>query len=178
MYAALLRGINVGGNKMIAMAELRAMVAKLGLANPVTLLQSGNLVFEAKSQATARLETLLEAETKKQLGVETTYFVRTAIEWREIIDANPFPAEAKNDPAHLLVKLDRVPPTPAAVKVLVASIVGRERVRVVGREWYVVYPDGVGASKLTTTKEGRIFGANGTSRNWNTTLKIAAALEG
>ena len=177
-YAALLRGINVGGNKMITMADLRDMVIEIGLKGPVTLLQSGNLVFEAKSQPTVKLETLLEAETKKRLGVETTYFVRTAVEWQLVIDANPFPAEAKRDPSHLLVKFDRVPPAAASVKSLIGSIVGREQVRVVGREWYVTYPDGIGTSKLTTTKEGRAFAASGTARNWNTILKVAAALEG
>jgi uncharacterized protein (DUF1697 family) len=176
MYAALLRGINVGGNKMVPMAELRDLAVRLGFTEPRTLLQSGNLVFEGRTQTTSKVEQILEQATKKHFGFDVTYIVRTAAEWNAVIAANPFPAEAKTDPAHLLVKFDREAPTSAAVKALQASIVGRERVGVVGREWYVVYPDGVGTSKLATTKEGRVFAASGTARNWNTVLKIGAVL--
>ena len=77
-YAALLRGINVGGNKKIAMAELRPMVESLGFSDAKTLLQSGNLVFTAKSQPRAKLEKTLEAATQKNLGVQCSYLVRHA----------------------------------------------------------------------------------------------------
>lgn len=176
-YAALLRGINVGGNKMIAMSDLRDLVARLGFGDPRTLLQSGNLVFESKARPTAKLEQILETATKKQLGVETVYFVRTADEWRRTIDANPFPAEAKSDPARLIVLFCREATTPASVKAVQSAIVGREVIRGVGREAFVVYPDGMGRSKLTNTILDRGLKTSCTARNWNTVLKIAAALD-
>src|SRR5690349_2460731 len=94
---ALLRGINVGGNTMVAMSDLRALAARLGLREPRTLLQSGNLVFDS-DKSPAQIEKLLEKELD---GVDV--FVRTAEEMANVVAGNPFPAEAKNDPARLVV---------------------------------------------------------------------------
>ena len=68
-----------------------------------TLLQSGNAVFRTTRSPAAGLERLLETETERRLGLRTEYHVRTAEEWRAVVAANPFPAEARDDPSHLLV---------------------------------------------------------------------------
>src|SRR5687767_13182954 len=98
-YIALLRGINVGGHKKVATAELREMLANLGFCDTKTLLQSGNAVFNAKNASEARLET----ETKSCLGVECDYILRTADELKTAIAANPHRDQAKRDPARLIV---------------------------------------------------------------------------
>ena len=59
---AFLRAVNVGGTAMIAMAELKALAEDIGLAEPKTLLQSGNLMFEAGGKTAAAIEKLLERE--------------------------------------------------------------------------------------------------------------------
>jgi uncharacterized protein (DUF1697 family) len=102
-HIALLRGINVGGHNRIAMADLRALVADLGFLDGTTLLQSGNLVFRCDRPAIAALERLLETETVKRLHVAADYIIRRAAEWKQIVARNPFPAEARNDPSHLVV---------------------------------------------------------------------------
>jgi uncharacterized protein (DUF1697 family) len=173
-HIALLRAVNVGGRNRVGMSELRALVAKLGLDGAQTLLQSGNLVFAGAGRPTAELEVLLEGATKKRFGVETDYFVRTAAEWDAVVAGNPFPAEAKRDPAHLLVMFMKDPPTRAAVSGLEAAIVGREVVRARGKHLYMVYPDGVGRSKLTNVLVEKKLGTRGTARNWNTVLKLGA----
>lgn len=176
-YAALLRGINVGGNKKVSMAELRDFAAKLGLDDPRTLLQSGNLVFGSKLSA-QRLESTLEAETKKHFGLETRYLLRTADEWQAAIDANPFPNEAVRDPSHLVVMFLRDAPPPTDVKALQAAISGRETVRAVGKHAYLVYPAGIGESKLTLSLIEKVLRTTGTGRNWNTVMKVNALLTG
>src|SRR5262249_19687271 len=93
---ALLRGINVGGKAMVAMAELGELFAERGFADARTLLQSGNVVFEASSaQTPAALERKLEASAAKRFGRPIDVFVRSAKEWAGVIANNPFPAEAK-----------------------------------------------------------------------------------
>jgi uncharacterized protein (DUF1697 family) len=177
---ALLRGINVGGNVKVAMAELRGLVEALGLTDARTLLQSGNLVFtDPKKRKPAQLEALLEKETKEELGVTPDYMIRTPEEWAEIVAANPFPEMAKEDPSHLLVyALKGEAPDAAAIARLNAAIVGPEEVAAVGRELYITYPDGIGTSKLSTNLIEKTLGKHrGTGRNWNTVLKIAALLE-
>jgi uncharacterized protein (DUF1697 family) len=175
-YAALLRGINVGGNKKVPMAELRAMTAKLGFEDPKTLLQSGNLVFATKSQPTAKLERILEAATKKTIGVECSHLVRSADEWREIVAGNPFPKWAKSDPAHLAVTFCREAPDAAALETLRLEVRGQEDFRVIGRELYAWYPDGMGMSKLALALSKNRLGTICTARNWNTVTKISALL--
>jgi uncharacterized protein (DUF1697 family) len=176
-YAALLRGINVGGNKIVPMADLRAMTAKLGFEDPRTLLQSGNLIFGAKSQPMAKLEQLLEAATKKHIGVECSYLLRSADEWETIIAANPFTAQAKSDPAHLAVTFCREAPTTDALQTLKAEIRGDEAFKAVGRELYVWYPDGMGTSKLAIALSKNRLGTICTARNWNTVMKVSALLQ-
>jgi uncharacterized protein (DUF1697 family) len=174
-HVALLRAVNVGGRTSLAMAELRKVAEGLGYGEVTTLLQSGNLVFDAKGKADA-LERALEAALKRHLGFETDFMVRGAREWDAIIAANPFPDEAESDPGHLLVMLlkDRV--TAKAVQALQESVKGREVVRPGGRELYITYPDGIGRSKLTGAVIERKLGTRGTGRNWNTVSKLGALL--
>lgn len=172
-YIGLLRGINVGGNNMVAMADLREMMTTLGFADVKTVLQSGNVVFSGSAAAPAALERRLEAELEKRLGLAVEFHVRTADEWRAIVKANPFAAEAKNDPGHLLVSCFKAPLEQAAVKALQAAITGRETLHADGRHLYMVFPDGMGNSKLAGMID-RKLGARGTARNWNTVVKLAA----
>ena len=171
-FVAVLRAINLGPHNRIAMADLRATCAKLNLANARTLLVSGNVVFESRLSSSEKLEQLLEAASTEHLGVTTDYFVRSAKEWQAIIDANPFPAEAKSDPSRLVMMCLRDAPGPAAVKALQAAIKGREMVRAAGKHAYFVYPDGQGRSKLTIAMIEKMLGTRGTARNWNTVLKL------
>jgi uncharacterized protein (DUF1697 family) len=141
---------------------------------PRSLLQSGNVVFGSVVKSTAQLESVLEESVAKRLGVETDFFVRTAKEWQAIIDANPFPREARDDPSHLLAVITRSEVSPANVSALQKAIVGREVVRAKGRCAYIVFPDGIGRSKLTGVVFDKKLGTSGTARNWNTVLKLAA----
>jgi uncharacterized protein (DUF1697 family) len=174
-YAALLRAINVGGNKRVAMADLRAFVASLGFADVSSLLQSGNLVFRGRAQATASLEQRLEREAVTRLDLATDFLVRTADELAAALAANPFVAEAERDPAHLVVMFLRETPPAGACEALQAGIKGPEVVRCAGRHAYLTYPAGIGESRLTNAVIERALGTRGTARNWNTVVKLEAA---
>ena len=170
---AFLRAVNVGGTGKIAMADLKALAADIGLGEPKTLLQSGNLVFEAGAKSPAALEALLEREVESQLGLKTEFMVRTGSNLKEIIAHNPFPTEAKNDPARLHVFFLKTDTTKSAVAALNAAIKGRETAKGQGSEIYISYPDGMGESKLTTAIIQRHLGTRATARNWNTVNKLA-----
>jgi uncharacterized protein (DUF1697 family) len=101
------------------------------------------------------------------------FFIRAAREWSDVVARNPFTAEARLDPSHLLVVFLRTPPDPSAVKALQAAITGPEIVGVHGRQAYVVYPGGMGRSRLSPGLIEKNLG-RGTGRNWNTVLKLAA----
>jgi uncharacterized protein (DUF1697 family) len=171
-FIALLRAINLGAHNRIAMADLKKMLERVGYGDAKTLLVSGNVVFSCDRQSCVQIEAALEAASTKHLGVTTDYFVRSAKEWQASIDANPFPKEAKADPARMVMMCLRDAPSPAQVKALQAAIKGREVVKAVGKQAYFLYPDGQGRSKLTIAVIEKALGTRGTARNWNTVLKL------
>jgi uncharacterized protein (DUF1697 family) len=173
-YLALLRAVNLGSHNQVAMADLRDLFTKLGLSDPRTLLQSGNVVFRATARAGATLERMLEAEAEEQLGLRTDFFVRTAEGWEAVVAANHFRKEAERDPGHLVLMALRDAPEGDGVSALRAVITGRELVRVEGRQAYIVYPDGIGRSRLTNALIEKKLGTRGTAHNWNTVLELDA----
>ncbi|HEY3887310.1 MAG TPA: DUF1697 domain-containing protein [Caulobacteraceae bacterium] len=171
IHIALLRAVNVGG-RSLKMGDLAAFARDLGFDNPRTLLQSGNLVFESADRGDAALERRLEAEAETRFGFQIDFMLRSAAEWRGLIKANPFPDAARDDPAHLLVMPLKAGPADGALEALRVAIKGPEKVEIVGRDAYLVYPDGIGRSKLTIAVVERKLGVRGTGRNWNTVLKL------
>jgi uncharacterized protein (DUF1697 family) len=174
VHVALIRGINVGGHKAVAMSDLRDLLAGLGFDDARSLLQSGNLVFRCAAQTDGSLERLLEAQAEKRLGLHADFFIRSAKEWREVVARNPFRKEAERDPSHLVVMFLKDMPNAKDVKAVNAAIVGPEIVRAGGRHLYIVYPDGIGKSRLTNALIEKRLGIRGTARNWNTVLKLNA----
>ena len=171
-HVALLRGVNVGGHNRVAMADLRNLLGRLGLEEASSLLQSGNLAFRGGGRPAAELERLLEREARTRFQLETTFFVRTADEWKDVIAGNPFPEQAAADPARLMVVALKEAPAKGAERDLRAAIHGPESVRLRGREAYAFYPLGMGKSRFTINLIEKVLGTQGTARNWNTVVKL------
>lgn len=172
----LLRAVNVGGC-VLKMADLQDVLASCGGRDAKTLLQSGNAVCEVTSAGGAardrKLEAAIEGELTSRVKIASDVFVRTADEWDDSIAANPF-EEVKTDPAHMVLMTLKSAANAAAVQAVENAIKGRERVHAHGRSLYVVYPDGIGTSKLTNAAIEKALGIRGTARNWNTVLKLQA----
>lgn len=173
VHVALLRGVNLGGRTQVAMSDLRDLLIELRFEQVHSLLNSGNLVFSGGRKTGAALERFLETEAEKRLGLRTDFHVRTADEWATIVAKNPFDAEAKRDPSHLVVMFLKKAPTAKAVETLRAAITGPEIIEAVGRQAYIVYPAGIGRSRLTNNLIDSKLGTRGTGRNWNTVLRLA-----
>jgi uncharacterized protein (DUF1697 family) len=170
-YAAVLRAVNVGGRK-VTMAELRVAAGKLGYENARTLVASGNLVFDAKATAPAKLEAAIE----KTFGLVSEVMVRDPKGWAAILKANPFPKKAKDDPAHLVCVICKDKPDAALLAAYLKSFREKhdkgEQLKAVGREIYIDYGYSIGQSKLILPKKV----CTGTARNWNTMLKLGEML--
>ena len=154
------------------MAGLRQALLEDGFADVTTVLQSGNAIFATPSQNRKALEARIERALDQTLGVRCEVFVRSRADWQTVVEHNPFEREAVEDPSHLLIFVLARAPAPAAEAALQKAIVGRERVCLNGDRLYVVYPDGIGTSKLTPVVIERHLGTRGTGRNWNTVLKL------
>ncbi|MDB5429852.1 MAG: uncharacterized protein JWP35_968 [Caulobacter sp.] len=175
---ALLRGVNVGGRKVV-MSELKVAVEAMGFSDVRTLQAAGSLVFGADGRPDEALETALEAGSLERLGLKTDYHVRSAAEWGRLIAANPFPDQARDEPSRMVMMLFKTDPPAQAWKTLAQINPGRELIRAGERCAYLFYPDGIGASVLFEKNLiDRTLRILGTARNWNTVLKLAALAGG
>ncbi len=167
----LFRGMNTGGVRA-PVAEQRAMAAEMGLGNPRTLLASGNLVVESDRDP-ARLEGEVEAAMEARLGLKVAAMVRTPPDWRGLIEANPFAAEAAAEPSKVLAMVMKAGIKAGALEACRALAEGGERVEAVGDVLYFWFPNGQGESAIFKKATPRMLGM-GTGRNWNTVLKLGA----
>jgi uncharacterized protein (DUF1697 family) len=177
VHIALLRGINVGGNKPIRMEALRALCQSIGFTDARTLLQSGNVVFRADAGGPDKLARTLETAIAAEFGFAVTVLVRRPAELADVIRRNPFPQEAADAPGRLVVMFLDAAPGKAAIDRLTGALAGPEIVTLAGREAFIVYPDGIGRSKLTNVAIEKLLGVAGTARNWNTVTRLDALAE-
>ena len=173
-WAALLKGINIGGKK-IPMTELKALVEKMGHTDVKTLLASGNVVFTATETDGTKLETSLE-QALATWGLKTDVVMRNLKELEAVIAANPFPDAATDHPNHLLVAFHRDPVPDGLIEKIPAMYDGPERLKAIDRELFIDFPEDVGHSKLLPAMAKVKFPKLATMRNWNTVGKLAALL--
>ncbi len=169
-FLALLRGINVGGNKKVPMAQLKTVFQDLGYTDVSTYIQTGNVWFRAPQVEAATLEAALAAA----FGFPILTLVFPQPEFTAIATGNPFAQEPGLDPAHLHVTFLSQPPAAAALKALAAVPAGRERFSLAGRALYLHFPDGYGRAKLENNFLGRTLGVTTTTRNWKTVSVLHA----
>jgi uncharacterized protein (DUF1697 family) len=174
-YVALLRGINVGGHRRVAMADLRALMVGLGFEDVQTLLQSGNAVFGARGSA-ERVRSDLERGIAAELGMQIDVVVRSGKELAEVIERNPL-GDVANEPKRYQVSFLSASPDPKVIAELEALDVAPERVVPSGREIYAWHPEGVHNSRLAKLLSDRRLGVTATARNWNTVLKLHAMVD-
>jgi uncharacterized protein (DUF1697 family) len=163
-YAALLRAVNVGGTGKLAMTDLARLCEREGLCDVKTYIQSGNVVFTSPKKEAA-VKTALERMLERHMGKPVAVMVRTVDELEAAIAANPFPDVPPN---RLLITFFDEPLKEAVIAGVVAP--GGERLAIRGRELFIHYPEGMGASKLKVP----LLKKAGTGRNLNTVVKLAA----
>jgi uncharacterized protein (DUF1697 family) len=171
-YVALLRGINVGRAKRVAMSDLRSIVEALGFTDVRTLLNSGNVVFTGQVAGTLEVAKRIEEALVKRLGVSSATVVLTGDEVQTIIDDRPGWKSATN-PSRLLVAVTPDVVDGRRLGALVRQRWGAEALSAGKRAAYLWCPDGVIASPLAQSV-GRLLGDRVTMRNWTTMAKLHA----
>jgi uncharacterized protein (DUF1697 family) len=170
---ALFRGINVGKAKRIAMAELKAMCEDLGFANVRTLLNSGNVVYDAARGTPAADAKRISTALIERTGVSTNVLVIDATTLAAAIAANPC-IDACDDPSRLLVGfyMDADPAPFEALKRAHPD----ETFAIGAVACYLWCPDGILASRIGDALGGPKFRDRVTTRNWATVLKLQAMM--
>ena len=168
--AALLRGINIGPNKRIAMPVLRAIVESEGHRDVETYLQSGNVVFTPATDATRDLARALEQAIRDATSLDVAVVVRTGPELGRVVEANPYSVD---DPTRLVVAFlrDEIELSQLGLRDLAGYV--PDELTLVGRELYVSVPNGQGRSKLMEDLMKRRQPTTVTVRNWRTVTALA-----
>lgn len=175
IYVSLLRGINVGGNKKIKMADLRALYRELGFEDVDSLLQSGNVVFKSTLQDIDQIAKQIEEAIENQYGFHSDLFVLKSDSFISAHQANPFSDEDKYDTKKVLVAFLSKIPSEENVAIFVESHPGPETIEIIDGVAYIYFPEGMGRSKLNPTTMFK--GVSATGRNLNTMNKILVTLE-
>jgi uncharacterized protein (DUF1697 family) len=178
-YVALLRGINLGGNVMVKMEDLRKVFEGLGFENVKTYINSGNVAFDVRSlrvskaiSGIARLESMIESAVEKMISRPVAVMVREQRDIERIIKNNPFDGQYESHKhMHVLFLKEKMPKE--KVEQLQEAALPGERYEVRDREIYSLLPQGVAGSLLTKgffEKKPRV---PYTGRNWRTVEKLA-----
>ena len=168
--AALLRGVNIGPGKRIAMPALREIVGSLGHRDVATYLQSGNVVFTPAKGAGDDLGRTLEQAIADSTGLEVPVLVRSGEELARVVAANPYPV---SDPTRVVVAFLGEPATPAELGLGDLARYAPDELTAVGSELFVSVPNGQGRSKLMEALTKRRLPTVVTVRNWRTVVALA-----
>lgn len=171
-HIALLRGINVGKAKRVAMADLRALMQDLGFANVRTLLNSGNAVFDARAGSADAHAKRLRAAIADRTGVDCEVIVKTAADLGAAIAEHPLRRHA-DDAARLLVMFTQSAATLAELKPLEAGDWAPEAFAVGTHAAWLWCANGVIESRVAKAV-GKVLKERGTARNWATVEKLQA----
>ena len=166
----MLRGINLGPNRRIAMADLRQSLADAGFENVKTYVQSGNIALSAQAKP-AQLESELAALIEERFGFAVPVAVRSRRQLQAVVDRDPIPGAA-DTPKLYQVTFLAAKPSAAAVTRLRELAREADRIEVAGREIYTFLPDGVAGSKVAVAAAGKDLGPSATSRNWTTVNRL------
>lgn len=166
----LLRGINIGPNRRVAMPKLREALAAAGMKDVETYVQSGNVVVSSrKSPDSLARET--ERAISQEFGFDVEVVARTRDELAAVVKRNPLGHVAANPKLYQVSFLARAP-EPDVIENLARLAHDSERLVADGRELYAWHPEGVARSKLWAALAGKKLGVTATARNWTTVTTL------
>lgn len=169
IFISLLRGINVSGQKKIKMVDLKALYENLGLANVITYIQSGNVIFESENSA-GDLMKKIETAIQNNYGFDVPVQVIAAENLIQIASENPFiPA---NDSSKLHLTLLATEPNESLLKNIAIDSKSSDEFIVIGRAIYMKCPNGYGRTRLSNTFFESKLKIKATTRNWKTVMKV------
>jgi uncharacterized protein (DUF1697 family) len=167
-YISLLRGINVGAQKIIRMADLTRMYEALGAKNVETYVQSGNVVFDAVEASAVEWQGQLRAQILETFGFDVIVFVRAEPDLARILKQNPF---LNKEPEFLHVTFLMDKPAPEK-SVMLAPANGADEFAIGLEEIFLYCPGGYGKTKLSNAFFEKKLNVPATTRNWKTVKKL------
>ena len=172
-WIALLRGINLGPRHKFPMARVRAVFEGNDATNVTTFIASGNVVFDHAERSEAKLCARLEAALTSEAGFDVPVMLRTRAQLEQVLAKNSF-SDQPTKFVHVTFLAKK--PAAAAIQAIDASDCAPESFAVVGREVYLLLPNGMGVAKLPPKLNA--LRVTGTTRTWQTVSKLAELARG
>lgn len=166
-WIALLRGINVSGQRMINMKELKALLTKAGFLNVMTYIQSGNVVFGSEETNTKKLEKTIAEMIRNHYNFDVPVLVLKETDIETIIKNNPY-LNGKKDIVKLHVTLLEKTPEAKLLATTRDEKFQSDEFTIDGTNIYLYCPDGYGMTKFSTMFFEKKLGVTATTRNWKT----------
>ena len=172
-YVAILRGINVSGQKLIKMDALKQHMQDLGFTNVSTYIQSGNIMFESEDGSAPNLADQISHKIYKEFGFQVPVIVKSAGELTAILRNNPFVNSRHEDIdiLHVIFLLEQ--PKQDLLSKIEPLAYKPDEYEVVGDTVYLCCPNGYGRTKLNNNFFENRLKLEATARNWKTVVKLA-----
>ncbi|WP_439585099.1 DUF1697 domain-containing protein [Dyadobacter bucti] len=176
-YIAILRGINVSGQKMIKMPLLKKMFEDLVFSDVQTYIQSGNVIFHHAKTDDQDLGKLIHEGILKTFGFEVPVIVLSKAEMGKVLIENPFAKHPEKDVGKLHVTfLSQSPAQDVIVNIEAGKYLPDEFI-VKEKSIYLFCPTGYGQTKLHNNFFESKFKATATTRNWKTVNELVRLAE-
>jgi uncharacterized protein (DUF1697 family) len=172
-YISLLRGINMTGHNSIKMTDLAALYRDLGLIEPETFIQSGNVIFSAEKERGAdKLAHAIETAIYDTFSFDVPVMLRTVSGIRNLLSLNPFLSEKNFDPVKMAVIFLHDNLTEPQIQKIADVDFPPDKFKIIGNEIYTFCPNGFGRTKLYTNFFENKMKVTGTARNWKTVTAL------
>lgn len=169
-WVALFRGINVGGNNILPMKRLVALLESLGCVDVKTYIQSGNAVFRSNDAEATLLGERIANAVEQALDFRPRIIVLSGERLRQAVASNPF-HEAEGEPSSLHLFFLSRPPASPDLEGIAAAKADSESFVLTDDVFYLHAPDGIGRSRLVQRAE-TLIGVDATARNWRTVTRV------
>lgn len=170
-YIALLRGINVSGQKKIKMADLKLHLEELNFENITTYIQSGNIIFTTNSKNIIKLEKLISDKIKEKYGFDVDVIIKTLTEFEYTLNNNPF-IKQKKDPTKIYLTFLHSLPTETNIDQLKLVDYSSEEYIMDGKNIFFYAANGYGTAKMNNNFFEKKLKVIATTRNWKTINKL------
>lgn len=174
-YIALLRGINVSGQKKILMADLKSMFEDLGCSSVVTYIQSGNVIFKTEEKEIKDISALIKKEILNAFGFDVPVLVLTRKDLVSIYDDNPYLDRIKTEEMEenkMYFTLLSTTPNPNGVQELLSDSYTPEEFTIINKTVYFYAANGYGRTKLNNNFFEKKLTSVATTRNLKTVIKL------
>ncbi len=171
-YIAILRGINVSGQKLIKMQDLKLHLEKMGFSNIKTYIQTGNVIFGSVEVNAKKVEAGVVKCIKANFGFDVPVIIRTAEEWIEAVNNNPFSKQPEIEVDKLHVVFLEKELEKAYMNMVGKKDFTPDEYLFGKKEIYIYCPNGYAKTKLSNSFFEKILNQKTTTRNWKTVNKI------